>query len=290
MTAWLGPPSVLLSMPTSGPALPLRLAGSSCQGRTIDLVGEAFGAGSDNETKPVIGLIGRRMLGADIADFPQPLHELPVDFYLAGYAREVLDAGGLPVYLPTVADAVEYLPLLHGVVFSGGADLHPSLYGATPDGNGQYDQRRDHQELALLTAARSQRLPILGICRGLQLINVACGGSLHQHQPDHARYDLAPDTRVHPVTFEAESRLGALYRPWCRVQNRDALTVNSLHHQTVDRLGAGLRVSARSDDGQVEGLESTDGTILAVQWHPEMLAEPEPVFEWLIERARPHLA
>jgi len=236
--------------------------------------------------KPLIGLTGRRRSAAAVAGFPESLHGLAIDLYLADYAREVLAAGGLPVHLPMDADPWEYAIHLDGVLLSGGADLHPSRYGAEPDGNGDYEPDRDELELGLLGAARARNLPILGICRGLQLMNVAAGGTLHQHVSEHARYDVAPDAHVHEVAFEPGSLLASIYQPPGADHAAPDRKVNSLHHQTVDRVGDGLTVVARSSDGTVEGLETDDGAMVAVQWHPEMLSTPEPVFDWLIDRAR----
>lgn len=242
--------------------------------------------------KPLIGLSGRRKSAAQVDGFPDSLSELAIDLYIADYSNSVLAAGGLPVHLPMDADPNEYLGYVHGVVLSGGADIDPEVYGERPDGNGLYEQERDELELSLLAGAIDHDLPVLGICRGLQLINVHAGGSLHQHVPEHARYDIAPDTRSHPVVFEPETRLGLLYggRPHASTEaaasgSQHVAMVNSLHHQTVDRVGDGLRVAARSDDGVIEGLERPGRDLLAVQWHPEMLIEPEPVFDWLVNQA-----
>jgi len=232
--------------------------------------------------KPLIGLSGRRKTGAEVDGFPEKLHGLDMDVYLADYARDVLAAGGLPVHLPLDGDPVQYLPHLDGVLLSGGADLEPGRYGEEPDGNGSYEPGRDTQELALLARARERNLPVLGICRGLQVVNVAAGGTLNQHVPEHARYDVTPDSRVHEVVFEPGTVLAELYGA---TAGDGTMKVNSLHHQTVARLGDGLRVAARGDDGTIEGLETDDGAVLAVQWHPEMLREPEPVFDWLVARA-----
>ncbi len=249
------------------------------------------GASGPSGPKPLIGLTGRRRSAAAVAGFPESLHGLAIDLYLADYAREVLAAGGLPVHLPMDADPAEYAEHLDGVLLSGGADLHPAHYGAEPDGNGDYEPERDDLELGLLAAAKTRNLPVLGICRGLQLINVAAGGTLHQHVAEHARYDVAPDAHVHEVAFQAGSVLAEIYQgpgtdPGATDHTTPDRKVNSLHHQTVDRVGDGLSVVARSTDGTVEGLETADGSIVAVQWHPEMLSTPEPVFDWLIDRAR----
>ena len=238
--------------------------------------------------KPLIGLTGRRKPAADIAGFPDILGKVPVDLYIADYAVAVLAAGGLPVHLPMEADPLDFTDHLHGVLLTGGADIEPSHYGHVPDGNGFYESERDAFELRLLDGAVEQELPVLGICRGLQLVNIHAGGTLHQHLPDHARYDLAPHTRIHEVHFEPETRLSLLYG---RSPNADeAIKVNSLHHQTVNRLGDGLKVGARSEDGVVEGVEKPGADLLAVQWHPEMLTEPEPVFDWLIRQAAKRLS
>lgn len=245
--------------------------------------------GSSGSTKPLIGLTGRRTFAAKVDGFPDSLDGLAIDLYLADYANEVMSAGGLPLHLPIDADPHEYVAHLDGVLLSGGADLHPSRYGAEPDGNGAYEPRRDELELALLEAARANDLPVLGICRGLQVLNVAAGGSLHQHVVEHARYDVGPDTCVHEVSFEPGSLLESIYGGASASSGSvagDRRLVNSLHHQTVDRVGDGLVVAARSSDGSVEGLETVDGSVVAVQWHPEMLTRSEPVFGWLVERAR----
>ncbi len=244
--------------------------------------------------KPLIGLSGRRKSASLIDGFPDSLADLAIDLYIADYARSVLAAGGLPVHLPMDADPTDYLGHIHGIVLSGGADVEPQTYGDEPDGNGLYEPERDELELSLLAGAIDRDLPILGICRGLQIINIHAGGTLHQHVPEHARYDVGPEQRTHSVTFEPETRLALLYGGDPRATGGSGsdqtgagagVMVNSLHHQTVDRVGEGLKVSARGADGVIEGLELPGSDLLAVQWHPEMLLDPEPVFDWLIAQA-----
>lgn len=229
--------------------------------------------------KPLIGVPGRRKVGSQVDGFAGPLAPLEMDLYLADYSRGVLAAGGLPVNIPLDADPADYLPHLGGVLLTGGADVDPRHYRQQADGNGGYEQERDDLELALLDAALENEIPVLGICRGLQLINVHTGGSLHQHVPPHSRYDVATDQTVHEVTFEPGSELHRLYG--------ERAAVNSLHHQTVDALGQGLVVTATADDGTVEGLELIDRPVIAVQWHPEMLSVTDPTFSWLITQATP---
>lgn len=213
-----------------------------------------------------------------MAGFPRTLGPLDVDLYLADYGREVAAAGGLPVLLPTDGDPRPYIDRLDGLLLTGGADVEPARYGAEPDGNGDYEPRRDELELTLLAAALDVGLPVLGICRGLQVLNVHAGGTLVQHLPSHARFDVDPAQVTHQVTSEPGSRLHELYGP--------VVDVNSLHHQAVEAVGRGLAVTGRADDGTVEALELDGSSVLAVQWHPEMRDVHEPVFGWLIDEAR----
>ena len=138
---------------------------------------------------------------------------------------------------------------------------------------------RDEFEIALLDAAVNSGLPVLGICRGPQLINIAAGGTLHQHLPEHAATDGPPDATPHTVTTTEGSQLREMYGP--------EVAVNSLHHQAVDQLGDGYIATAHSTDGIIEGIEHTELPILGVQWHPELMtgALTDPCFSWLVERA-----
>lgn len=230
--------------------------------------------------RPLIGLSGRRKTGADVIGTPEVLLGLEADWYYADYARGVYEAGGLPVNLPLDVDPAMFADHLDGILLSGGADVDPANYNTAPATDlFPPEPQRDSFELGLLDAAAANELPVLGICRGLQLINVHNGGTLHQHVPEHSRFDVDPQTLAHDVQFTKGSQLGALYG--------ESLSVNSLHHQTVDVLGDGLVVTA-SHDGSPEGLEHSTLPIVAVQWHPEMLPTrtQDPVFGWLVEAAR----
>lgn len=229
--------------------------------------------------RPLIGLTGRRKRASEIIGTAPTLHELEGDWFYADYARGVLEAGGLPVFLPLDAPADLFVDRLDGVLFSGGSDIDADHYGAARgDHDDPYDPVRDRFELELYRAAVERELPTLGICRGIQLINVASGGTLHQHVPEHAGFTLPTTTLLHDITIDPDSVLGSLYGRHHEV--------NSLHHQTVDRVGDGLRVTA-SHDGHVEGLEHDTLPIVAVQWHPEMLpTRPrDPIFGWLVQQA-----
>lgn len=205
------------------------------------------------------------------------------------YVTAVIRAGALPFVLPVLepveVDAI--LPCLDGILFTGGGDIDPARYAdtATSSVNG-LDPERDAYELALARAAVARGLPVLGICRGHQVLNVALGGTLVQHLPEvtdlqHCAKEQWAEA-VHPVRVEA----GTVLR---RVVGRDVIGVNSLHHQAVDGLGAGLQATGWAEDGTVEAIEGTGARrVLGVQWHPELLVADtchSALFEWLIEEA-----
>ena len=230
---------------------------------------------------PLIGLSGRRTAGVNQAGYAPELHHLELDLYFADYARAIIEAGGLPVHLPLDVDPAEAVHRLDGVLLTGGADIDPVHFGAERHPMVTVvEHERDAFEFALLGEALEHERPVLGICRGIQVVNVHLGGTLDQHVEAHSRYDVGTAGVAHPVEIEATSSLGSLYGT--------SLKVNSLHHQTVRELGDGLTVSARADDGSVEGVERGD-SLVAVQWHPEMMPTRagDPIFRWLVDRAAP---
>ncbi len=196
------------------------------------------------------------------------------------YLRTLDAAGAIPVVLPPVG--TEHLgPLierLDGICLSGGPDLDPIAYGA-PDRHvelGPTEPSLDAFELELVKLALERGLPILAICRGAQALNVACGGTLHQHVPGHRQTAMATET-THAVTISARSRLH-------RIVGARTIAVNSFHHQAVDRVGRGLRVVARAEDGTIEGIEGAGFTV-GVQWHAETLAAHVSLFAALVTAA-----
>ena len=200
----------------------------------------------------------------------------------AAYIRALEWAGLVPLVVPPLArsEAVaRILDVVSGILLSGGEDVDPSRYGESPHPDlGPVNCARDETELALLARAREMGIPTLAICRGIQVVNVGLGGTLVQDLPSQREaaslHDLDDerDTRVHGVSVDPASRLASIV-------GAQTVGVNSIHHQAIDRLGDGMRISARADDGTVEGVESSDPTwwMVGVQWHPEELtATPEP--------------
>lgn len=185
------------------------------------------------------------------------------------YLRAVERAGGLPVVLPPVDVACVPLLLdrLDGLCLSGGPDLDPAAYGARRHHEvGPTEPALDAFELALAREADRRGIPTLGVCRGAQTINVARGGTLHQHIEHHRQTELAT-VPTHEVDVVLPSRVG-------RIVGCARMAVNSFHHQAVDRLGAGLRVAACSEDGVIEGIEAPEHPFLiGVQWHVETLVD-----------------
>jgi putative glutamine amidotransferase len=193
------------------------------------------------------------------------------------YANAVLAAGGVPVILPPQDNhANELLGRLDGLVLSGGADIDPAVYGDTEVHPRTYgvSHLRDRFELALLREALDRDLPVLCICRGIQVLNVALGGTLYQDVADqfgadllHRQQDAGIDAAEpgHRVTATDGGLLGEVYRA-------TTLETNSFHHQALKDVAPALCVEARSDDGLIEAVSlQTSSFVLGVQWHPEMM-------------------
>ncbi len=208
----------------------------------------------------------------------QRFYGLPLYIMNQTYIRMLENLGALPVMIPlqmTEATLRGIFERLDGLFLPGGEDIDPSHYGAAQHPRlGATDKERDRTELLVTRWAVETGMPLLGVCRGLQMINVACGGTLHQDLHDECptldKHDFTPPTyeryRIsHTVTIEPDSRLaqalGTVHE------------VNSMHHQGIDQLGAGLRVVARAEDGLAEAIElPVLPYVVGVQWHPEELA------------------
>lgn len=217
-------------------------------------------------SNPIIGLTtyGRDPTGA--GDYTLP----------AAYADAIVRAGGIPVQLPPATDMTAMMERLDGLLLSGGGDMAPSMYGAADHGSiYMVDSHRDQGELALARQAANGQLPCLCICRGIQVLNVALGGTLITHLPERVGDAVAhrvPPRRpaFHDVDIDAGSRLQQI------IGARRTL-VASWHHQAIDALAPGLRAVAHAADGTIEATE-LDGHpfMLAVQWHPEITAAEDP--------------
>ena len=183
-----------------------------------------------------------------------------------------------------VAEAAKRLSRFDGLMLIGGEDLDPSTYGAEPHPKlGEVSEPRDAFELPLITAAIERGMPVLAVCRGIQALNVALGGTLIQHIDEESiDHGGTKDWVTHKVTIEPGSLL---------YKTLDAETVEpvSRHHQAVERLGQGLKATAWAEDGVIEGVEMDDGWVLGVQWHPELTAADDPsqqrLFDGFVEAA-----
>lgn len=217
----------------------------------------------------------RSVIGVTLGDGDRPgYHSMRAD-----YVRSVERSGAIPLVLPPLgaehAEAV--LDRLDGLLLSGGVDVDPSLYGRPRHPKlGRVDRKRDDFELALTREALRRDLPILAICRGQQLLNVATGGTLIQDIPSELKGAVTHDAagrrtrRSHSVELELGSRLAEILGP-------GPLSVNSFHHQAIDGLGEGLAVTGRcAEDGVIEAVEMPERNfVVAVQWHPESFWQQE---------------
>lgn len=202
------------------------------------------------------------------------------------YVAAVVAAGGVPVLLPPVPDgAGAAIGILDGLLVSGGADVDPARYGQKPHATTDRPRTdRDSWEADLLRLALDRRLPVLAVCRGLQVLNVALGGTLHQHLPEvcgHDGHRPVPGTYgSSEVTLEAGTRIAGIIG--------HVAVVPCHHHQAVDRVADGLLVSGRAADGTVEAMELADPDrwVVAVQWHPEDGTDPRLAEAFVAEARR----
>ena len=238
--------------------------------------------------------------GTDVLGYKAPVIGISGNFregdctLAQGYYMSVLEAGGTPVVIPSYDNEkalVSILDTLDGLVLSGGADIDPDYLGEEPLDCISVNPRRDAQELVLVSLAVERQIPILGICRGIQMLTAALGGKLYQDiKTQHGRpciehsQTIARGLPSHDVKIEKDSLLHSL-------MGTETLAVNSFHHQAVKEVPQGFRVTAMSEDGIIEGMESTTfRPILGIQWHPEcFILEADrtmmPIFNWLTEQA-----
>lgn len=226
--------------------------------------------------KPVIGIVSNFDMEKDGY------------FCLANYVRAIEKAGALPIILPYVkaGEVSEVLDLISGLMLTGGGDFPTELYGAAQHPAVQrVIPERDNFEFALARSALDRTMPVLGICRGMQILNVVAGGTIYPHTLDELpgvidHRDGTPlDQSVHDVHLERDTQLWRL----CGEQS-SSFRVNSLHHQAVKQLAPEFVISARANDGVVEAIELPDRPfVIGVQWHPEWMYESEPACRQLID-------
>jgi putative glutamine amidotransferase len=223
-------------------------------------------------SKPLIGITTRNGRDADCH---------PIIALQHTYTNAILQAGGLPILIPSMLPEEDFLDLssrMDGVLFTGGGDVSLEYFsGVDHPRIGEVDKPRDVTELTLMRAAVNDGKPILGICRGAQVMNVALGGTLYTHihdqLPGALDHDYPGDLRrvlVHPVNLDASSRSAQIF-------GEAVLQVNSLHHQGLKDLAPGLRAAGHSPDGLVEAVELPEHPYaISVQWHPEWLTDQLP--------------
>jgi len=191
------------------------------------------------------------------------------------YLNSIIINNGLPVIIP-LSDNVKllqhYIDLVDGVLLTGGVDINPALYKEKNSGlSRNISEKRDFMEFQIIEAALKKGIPVLGICRGFQLINIFFGGNLYQDIGesiktgiDHTGPDRKLSDMAHEVTIQKASELFKIYE-------KEKVSVNSRHHQALRDIGSDLTVSAASSDGIIEGIEYPASKVIAVQWHPENL-------------------
>lgn len=236
------------------------------------------------------------MIGISTNTVPSPATKLPWVAVPNTYIQAVIFAGGMPVLIPPNFPIEEFdtlLSRLDGIVLSGGGDIEPARFGGeNHEKVKNINPQRDETEIQLATKVIEMGMPFLGICRGLQVVNVALGGSLYTHIPDQVETTIShanpvpdhpPDLLAHEVEIEADSRL-------YNIVNEKSILVNSRHHQGIKDLGDGLRVTGTAPDGIIEAVEVPEHPFgMAVQWHPESFTDnraAQAIFMALVEAGK----
>ncbi|CAH1853365.1 gamma-glutamyl-gamma-aminobutyrate hydrolase family protein [Convivina intestini] len=240
--------------------------------------------------KPIIGISG-----SVIIDHDKAFYGSNRSYVNENYVEAVIKNGGVPFIMPVSDndDVIEaQLAHVQGLILSGGHDVDPTLYNEKPQpALGDIWPKRDHFDELLLKLAEKRGIPVLGICRGAQLINVAHGGSCFQDQSyrdqetqEHVQ-DIVASQPTHGMRVDKDSKLAAIL-------GKTTFDVNSFHHQILKEIGTGLKPCAYANDDICEGFENASGTVIGVQWHPEMMcSNPDTafmnnLFRYVIEQAK----
>ena len=245
----------------------------------------------ENTALPIIGITGY-----GLSEFPATT-SLYDHFFSspALYAQSIVKAGGIPIVIPPIGEgARDLLQRLDGIIFSGGGDIDPAQYGGNENHSSlqRPDKPRDSFEITLIKQAVAiETLPILGICRGVQMLNVALGGTLIEHLPDHIDEDIHRGSdglwTKHDVSVNPRSKLA-------RIMQAKIVHTQSGHHQALNKIAPSLKVVATSNDGVVEAVEHCSHPwCIGVQWHPETTAlndvSQQRLFEALVLEAKGNL-
>ncbi|MBF0777525.1 gamma-glutamyl-gamma-aminobutyrate hydrolase family protein [Streptococcus cuniculi] len=226
--------------------------------------------------KPIIGISGNEFNNAN--DDTEPT----LSYVATSFVQAIEDAGGIPLILPIVSPdtAKQYVSMIDKLILTGGQNVLPYYYGQekTIDSD-NYHAKRDAFDFSLIQEAIAQQKPILGICRGMQLFNVAMGGTLHQTIPNHWQ-TIPADTPSQTIQLVAETALTRIYG--------EQPQVNSFHRQALDQVAPGLQVIGQAADGIIEAVLMTENPpFLGVQWHPEMLyatcPESQELFKYFVQ-------
>lgn len=206
----------------------------------------------------------------------------------SGYVRSIIDAGGIPIIIPVTEDPQQceaYVDMIDGLLVPGGEDMTAQFFGEEPHPTVNYINRdKDLYEMALIRRVMEQKKPIFGICRGLQIINVLAGGTLIQDIPSQVGSSICHSQSMeirNEVTHKVFVEPGSILH---EVMGREEIRTNSYHHQAIGELAPGFKVTGRAADGVIEAVESEDGKIFCVQWHPENLYKRFPEFAGLFRK------
>lgn len=244
--------------------------------------------------KPLIGITGRSLRLRMVRNTTKRFGDRLTNLFFTDFDRSVAQAGGVPVNLPFVSSTAGVIDRLDGLIISGGQDVHPSRWGGNQAIECDADPRlsfdaidveRDQYEAVLIGDALASGIPVLGVCRGHQLLNVVLGGTLVEDIPEvsivHAATNVPPydGDAGHVVEFAPDSIGREIYGAYT--------TTNSWHHQSVSTPGRGLVVTGRASDGIAEMIELPSRRAVGVQWHPEWHAKPDPIFDWFIAQCSP---
>lgn len=235
-----------------------------------------------NMPRPIIGIASNETF-----DPGRTLYHLPVSYTPKGYIEGVQNAGGIPLLLPiTNPDYAKiYVSQIDKLILAGGQDVSPEIYGQTKNATGNYSKARDDFEQALITETLKQGKPIFAVCRGMQLVNVYFGGTLHQEigplsDVEHMQDPIPREEPSHDLLLEKTSSLHTIYGNQGKI--------NSFHHQAVDSLGEELQVTGRCSDGMIESIENKKRHLLGVQWHPDFayshLKQEQLVFDYVVQQ------